>query len=122
TWHRQLLCNPHEPRVILGSQNPIREALADDIAKHFHKPHQVIGLAVIEPKSLFIDVPLQMEGGTPDVGAANRSFEQAEIVLHPVDVYAVANVPRQMVNPVVVIVHIQPDVRWAGVSIDAAPP
>jgi len=95
---RRLSSNPHKAGVTLGGEHPVGETLAYDSRQHALKTSPVPHVSVVEPKRLFVQIPLQVERGHGNVGATDCPLEERPEILKPVRVNAGRNVFGEVID------------------------
>jgi hypothetical protein len=83
---------------VCPDERVISEPLADNTSYRVNEPGHVLGLAVIEPIHLLIEVAEQMERLHGNVGSLNAPLQQAPEVLQPVGVDVALGVALSVVN------------------------
>lgn len=112
------LLNPHKARIALSGQGAVGNSFAHNRQKHFVEPAGIAALATIEPERLFVHVAEQVERGHGNIGASQRSLEQAPKVLDAVRVNAAFHVFDRVVDNAVGVVGVQAVVAGRFVRVD----
>ena len=100
---RRLLALRRSGAQIGASQVGVGEALAHDGGQHAHEATPVIGVSVIEPMHLLVNIPEQVEGVNADVGALDRPLQEAPEILQAIGMDLPAHVLPRVVDRFVLV-------------------
>ena len=113
-----LLLQTHESCAINTAECAPRQTTTGDARQHVREAVGVVYLSRVEPKDLFIDVALKVEGRDRNVSAFDRSLEQRPEVFDAVRVNQTAHVFGRVIDGFVLVSHPQISVTLVGIGVD----
>src|SRR5580704_13075922 len=87
---------------------------------HLAEPRAIVVFALIEPESLFVEIPAEVERFYGDIGALDRALQERPEILDAVGVNVSFDIGDSMIDDVALVI-VQPAIADPLVSVEARP-